>query len=94
MGNSRVAKTWYIPGGSSGIGRALAGRSLRAAAVTVRDTGRTDRVRAAGVGRSLDLTRPETFAPALAAAERALGPTDTLVDDAGYGLGRGGSGNR
>ncbi|CDR17924.1 SDR family NAD(P)-dependent oxidoreductase [Streptomyces iranensis] len=87
---SWAAKTWFITGGSSGIGRALAARVIRAGgrvAVTARDASRIDLdLGDQGVALDLDLADPGTFAPALAAAEKALGPIDVLVNNAGYGL--------
>lgn len=88
--DSWAAKTWFITGGSSGIGRALAAQVVRGGgrvAVTARDASRIDlELGNQGLALDLDLTTAEGFAPALAAAEKALGPIHVLVNNAGYGL--------
>jgi decaprenylphospho-beta-D-erythro-pentofuranosid-2-ulose 2-reductase len=79
-----------VVGGTKGMGRALARAMVRrgdAVALLGRDAGDLERsardleVRGGGrVATALcDLERPETFAPALAAAETALGGLDTVV---------------
>ncbi len=83
-----------VLGATKGMGRALARRMAQrgdAVALLGRDPGDLERsardleVRGgARVGTALcDLERPETFAPALEAAEAALGGLDTIVVTAG-----------
>jgi NAD(P)-dependent dehydrogenase (short-subunit alcohol dehydrogenase family) len=84
-----LAKTAIVTGGGRGIGAAVA-RALtaRGLAVTVfaRTRAELDRV-VAGGGAALavagDVRREEDVARLVAAHERALGPVDVLVNDAG-----------
>lgn len=87
----------FITGAGSphGLGRAMA--ILMAAhgarvAVTDRDGEGARRVAAelgaTHIGLACDITDPRQCADALAAAEEALGPTDVLVNNAGYGIRR------
>jgi 3-oxoacyl-[acyl-carrier protein] reductase len=85
----KEARTAIVTGGGRGIGAAVA-RALtaRGLAVTVfaRSAGELDRIVASG-GAALavpgDVRREEDVARLLAAHERALGPVDVLVNDAG-----------
>ena len=82
-------RTAIVTGGGRGIGaaiaRALTGRGL-AVSVFARSRGEVERVVAAG-GAALavagDVRREEDVARLVAEHERALGPADVLVNDAG-----------
>jgi NAD(P)-dependent dehydrogenase (short-subunit alcohol dehydrogenase family) len=84
---------WLITGVSSGFGRALA-RAALDRGDRVCGTVRGDAARAAfealapgrAIGLLLDVTDAAAIAPAIAAAERATGGIDRLVNNAGYGI--------
>ncbi|MEI9991095.1 MAG: oxidoreductase [Rhizomicrobium sp.] len=86
-----MAKTFLITGVSTGLGRALAEAAVGAGHVAV-GTVRKEADKAAfeelGEGayaRVLDVTDTAAIAPAVAEIERAIGPIDVLVNNAGYG---------
>ncbi|MET0952831.1 MAG: oxidoreductase [Aeromicrobium sp.] len=86
-----MSRTWLVTGGSSGFGRALADEIVRRGdrvAVTARDASRLADVPdgASSLGLVLDLTDESTFDPALDRLDRAFGPVDVLINNAGYGL--------
>ncbi len=77
-----------VTGASRGIGEAVAARLSREGlrvALWGRDRAALDRVASAtgGVPFACDLTDPGAIQPALDAVERALGPIDVLVNNAG-----------
>jgi NAD(P)-dependent dehydrogenase (short-subunit alcohol dehydrogenase family) len=82
-----------VTGAGQGIGRALAlGLAEAGARVAVTDVTAEPAERVAGeigkaggqaAARALDVSRPEDIEPAVAAAERDLGPIDILVNNAG-----------
>ena len=83
---------WFITGCSTGFGRDLAklvlDRGWRAV-VTARDASRVQDLLEGHEGRalavSLDVTRDDEIAAAVAAADGAFGRIDVLVNNAGYG---------
>jgi NAD(P)-dependent dehydrogenase (short-subunit alcohol dehydrogenase family) len=83
---------WFITGCSTGFGRELAAsvlaRGWRVVA-TARDATRVQDLVADhaedALALSLDVTRTEQVASAVAAAERRFGTIDVLVNNAGYG---------
>ncbi len=83
---------WFITGCSTGFGRALAelvlDRGWRAI-VTARDKAKVEELAAGTRGEalplSLDVTEPSQIRDAVAAAKRAFGRIDVLVNNAGYG---------
>jgi NAD(P)-dependent dehydrogenase (short-subunit alcohol dehydrogenase family) len=84
-----MANTLFITGASTGIGKSTAlyfkAKGWNVAA-TMRDTGPHDDLRAAGVlTLALDVTKPETIQPAVAAAIEKFGRVDALCNNAGYG---------
>jgi NAD(P)-dependent dehydrogenase (short-subunit alcohol dehydrogenase family) len=88
-----TGRTALVTGASSGLGRHFAGVLARAGAGVALAARRADMLaeavaeiatsggKAAAV--ALDVIRPESVAAALAEAERALGPLDVLVNNAG-----------
>ena len=87
--------TWFITGGSSGIGLGIAlAASARGARVAIAGTSRTklDAAEsllashgATGMGLVLDVTDAAAWPGAIARAEERLGPIDHLVLNAGIG---------
>ena len=83
---------WFITGCSTGFGRDLAklvlDRGWRAV-VTARDKRKVEELAAGTKGEalplSLDVTEPSQIRDAVAAAKRAFGRIDVLVNNAGYG---------
>ena len=83
---------WFITGCSTGFGRALAelvlDRGWRVV-VTARDKAKVEELAAGTRGEalplSLDVTEPSQVRDAVAAAKRAFGRIDVLVNNAGYG---------
>jgi NAD(P)-dependent dehydrogenase (short-subunit alcohol dehydrogenase family) len=87
-----IPKTFFITGVSSGLGRAFAAGALEAGH-TVIGTVRRDRDADAFAGLApgrahpivLDVTDFDAIPVSVANAERAAGPIDVLVNNAGYG---------
>jgi 3-oxoacyl-[acyl-carrier protein] reductase len=85
-----AGKTAFVTGSTRGIGLAIA-RALHAAgagvAIVGRDAARAESVAGAlrdrSVGVACDVARADQVEAAIAAAERALGPIDLLVNNAG-----------
>ena len=83
---------WFITGCSTGFGRELAklvlDRGWRTI-VTARDKAKVEDLAAGTKGEalplSLDVTEPSQIKDAVAAAKRAFGRIDVLVNNAGYG---------
>ncbi len=89
---SHESKTFLITGVSSGLGQAFATAALRAGhrvAGTVRSSEAGQAFEALAPGRTraiqLDMADSDAMPAAVADAERALGPIDVLVNNAGYG---------
>src|SRR6201996_2769335 len=87
-----MAKTLFIPGVSSGFGRALAQAALAAGhrvVGTVRSADAAADFAALGEGRAhafvLDVTDNLAIPDVVARAEQLAGPIDVLVNNAGYG---------
>jgi NAD(P)-dependent dehydrogenase (short-subunit alcohol dehydrogenase family) len=85
-------KTWLITGCSSGIGAGIAKAVLAKgdnAVVTARDASKVADLVAAypetALAVSLDVTRGDSIAAAVAAAAERFGGIDMLVNNAGYG---------
>ena len=81
----------FVTGAARGIGRAIAIRlgeeGARVAAADLDEAGARDTARAAGAGAVaiyVDVTDGDSVRAAVAAAERALGPIDVLVNNAGW----------
>ena len=81
----------FVTGAARGIGRAIAIRlgeeGARVAAADLDEAGARDTARAAGAGAVaiyVDVTDGDSLRAAVAAAERALGPIDVLVNNAGW----------
>ncbi len=88
-----MARSWFITGVSSGLGRALAEAALEAGdrvAGSVRSGQAKSAFEALAPGRSLGCVADVTDAPALTgaiqAAEAALQGIEVLVNNAGYGI--------
>ncbi len=91
-------KTALVTGASSGLGRQFALTLAKAGARVALAARRTDRleelageIRAAGasaVAVAVDVTQEATIAPALEAAEAALGPVDILINNSGVSVQR------
>lgn len=88
-----MSKTFLITGVSTGLGRAFARAALDAGhtvAGTVRDPGQVTGFEALAPGRAhalvLDVTDQAAVPAAVERAERAAGPVDVLVNNAGYGV--------
>lgn len=87
---TRSCQVALVTGAGRGLGRELA-RSLSAAGLSVglvgRDTARLERVAAETEGPTFtvaaDVTNPALVAQAVAVVEKALGPVDLLVNNAG-----------
>ncbi len=83
--------TWLITGCSSGLGRALAEAAIAAGHNVVATARNRDRVEDLADGNdhvlalALDVTVPDQVTAAVAAAEKAFGGVDVLVNNAGYG---------
>ena len=85
-----TGKVAFVTGGTRGIGLAIA-RALHAAgaavAVVGRDQARADAIaaelRERAVGLSCDVARGDQVEAAIASCEKALGPVDVLVNNAG-----------
>lgn len=88
-----MQRVWVITGASSGFGRALAEAVLRGGDATVLTARQQEAVQDLAqrypgqvATLALDLTDTEGTAAAAAAAERAFGQVDVLVNNAGFGL--------
>ena len=86
-------KVWFITGGSSGLGRALAERVLslgQRAVVTARDPAGLAELASAFPETcrplALDVANRERVKTAVAAAVECFGRLDVVVNNAGYGL--------
>lgn len=87
-----ASPVWFITGCSTGFGREIAGRILRAggrAVVTARDVGKlADLVDGAGeraLALALDVNDSAQIAAAVAQAQQHFGRIDVLLNNAGYG---------
>jgi NAD(P)-dependent dehydrogenase (short-subunit alcohol dehydrogenase family) len=87
--NSRV---WLITGSSTGFGRVLADILLKQGervAVTARNPNQIQDLvsgyKDTGLALTLDVTKPEQVAAAVADTEKIFGRIDVLVNNAGYG---------
>lgn len=90
---NKDTKTWLITGASRGIGKAIAREALLRGdnvAGTARTLSDLDDLLAEFPERMLalhlDMDRPDSFPPALAAVRERFGAPDILVNNAGYGL--------
>ncbi|MDQ2081253.1 oxidoreductase [Xanthobacteraceae bacterium Astr-EGSB] len=88
-----MAKTLFITGASTGLGRALAETALadghRVVGTLRQETARAEFDRLApgrSFGRILDVTDTAAIVPLVEAIEREVGAIDVLVNNAGYGL--------
>jgi NAD(P)-dependent dehydrogenase (short-subunit alcohol dehydrogenase family) len=88
-----MSKTFLITGVSTGLGRAFAQAALDAGHTvtgTVRDPAQVAPFEALAPGRAralvLDITDEAAVPDAVRQAERDAGPTDVLVNNAGYGV--------
>ncbi|EJJ30329.1 oxidoreductase [Rhizobium sp. CF142] len=89
---SSIEKQFLITGVSSGFGRAFAQAALEKGhrvVGTVRDEEAAALFESLAPGRAmavrLDVTDIEAIEPAVAGIERAIGPVDVLINNAGYG---------
>lgn len=87
------AKTWFITGTSSGLGRIMAEQLLawgERVAATARKTASLDDLKAQYGPqlwvRSLDVTDPQAIRRVVGEAFHELGRVDVIVSNAGYGL--------
>ena len=87
-----TARSWFITGCSTGIGREIARKVLASgerAAVTARSIDAVADLQAEypqqALALALDVTVPEQVAAAVAAAQEAFAAIDVLVNNAGYG---------
>lgn len=90
---ARAQKTWFITGASRGLGYEFAKAALEAGdrvVATARKTSALEPLSAIGGDRlyplALDVTQKDAIEPAVAAALKAFGHVDVLVNNAGYGL--------
>jgi len=88
-----MAKTWFVTGASSGIGRHLVETALEegdAVVATVRKTGSLSDVQKKFADRlwikTLDVTRPADVAQVIRESLAERGRIDVVVNNAGYGL--------
>jgi NAD(P)-dependent dehydrogenase (short-subunit alcohol dehydrogenase family) len=88
-----MAKTFFITGASTGLGRALAETALtdghRVVGTLRNETARAEFDRLApgrSFGRILEVTDTAAIVPLVEAIEREVGAIDVLVNNAGYGL--------
>jgi NAD(P)-dependent dehydrogenase (short-subunit alcohol dehydrogenase family) len=92
MAGTSPARTWFVTGCSTGLGRAFAGAALdrgHQVVVTARDVEAVRDLAEAhprtALAVPLDVTSDEQVGAAVAAAEERFGGIDVLVDNAGYG---------
>lgn len=92
MTTESTTPVWFISGCSTGFGRELAEAVLKRgwrAVVTSRDKARVadlvDGAEDRALAVSLDVTKPDEIAAAVAAAKERFGRIDVLVNNAGYG---------
>lgn len=85
-----MQKTWLITGCSTGFGRVLTEELLKTDANVVATARNPDSLSDLKGERlltlALDVTKPETIAKAVSAAEEKFGRIDVLVNNAGYGM--------
>lgn len=86
------SRVWFITGSSTGFGRVLADILLKRGdrvAVTARNPDQVQDLvsgyKNTGLALTLDVTKPEQVAAAVADAEKIFGQIDVLVNNAGYG---------
>jgi len=89
---SNDSPVWLITGCSTGIGRQIAIAALKKGyrvVLTARNSKTLTDLQAAyseqSIAIDLDITKPEQVKQAVAAADRAFGRIDVLVNNAGYG---------
>ena len=93
MIDNTAARTWFITGASSGLGRAFSEHAAQRGhnvVATARNTDALADLAAAYAGRvltvTLDVRRPADADAAVAAALARFGRIDLLVNNAGYGV--------